>query len=184
MNEFLIKLKSFNGFVGSVSVLIPGFAFFMGYAPPLYSKISFLVSAISAAFLWFGYNNRYKDKSKLFHLAFRFIVTGFIVSLFYVWLLDKTTAEFQDTNTKQSIRYQLGYNIASWSLTPAADSIRVKDGITSNEELFKECQVQNENIPKIWKPFWVDFFGITNILLFCFSSILWSYGWGILIKTS
>lgn len=184
MKEFIEKLKSFNGFVGSLGVLLPGFTFFIGNAPPLFDKIGILVSAISAAFLWFGYNTKSSDKNTIFHVALKYIIASFILIVAYLWMLDKTSVEFTSYETNKSVRYQVGYNIASWNLTTTADSLKKAYKITSNEELFKECQVLKENIPKIWKPFWVDFFGVINILLFCFCSILWSYGWGMLVKTS
>ncbi|MFA6247618.1 MAG: hypothetical protein WC615_11805 [Mucilaginibacter sp.] len=182
MKDFLDKIKSFSGFIASASVLIPGFAFFFKYSPPLIGGFAILVSALSAALVWIGFRKAIK-KARSNNIAFRYMISGLVLVVFYWIMLDLTSIHL--TLKNEEIRYQVGFNLEPWSLEDGAiknikAKICPKD---TKENLFLCYTASRENVFLIWKRWTVYLFGIINSTIFTVASLLWCYGWGIFIKT-
>lgn len=180
MKSFLRALKSFNGFIASASTLIPGLAFFFKYSPPLIGGLAVLSIPLSAAFIWFGF----KSKRRVVNSSgsTTYILAGFALSIVYWVCLDYTSIHI--STAEHDIRYQIGFNLAEWSLEPdAVDNIksgRCPDD--SKENLLLCYSASSENVYLIWRRWTVYTFGVINVLVFMAASLSWSYGWGRLIK--
>lgn len=183
MKEFINKLKSFYGLAGSLSVILPGAAFFFMYSPPLFDEISILVSALAVAFLWAG--NKIKDEREndsITRESLYYIVGGFLLSIAYLILLDQTSVTIG--NSKKTNHYQIGYGIAKWSITKRAQDLsKISPCGNSKLELLRCTGATRENVYILWRKWTINLFGITNILLFSTASFLWAFGWGKLMKT-
>lgn len=180
MKELFKKLKSLHWILGSVSVLVPGLSFFIKYSPPLFDQIAILVTALSAAFLWLGFKVNCTDLPR--SAPIKYILAGFILAISYLLLLDMTSVRIiSDTN---DIRYQTGWGLAPWNLQDSAiESINSKNCPSANKEQLLYCYtVSKQSINLIWTNWSIYLFGIVNIALFTLSSVIWCYGWGLLIN--
>jgi hypothetical protein len=180
VKELVKKLGTLYGLVGSISVLIPGLSFFLKYSPPLFAQISILICALSAAFLWLGFKTI--DNQRLKVSAIKYILVGFILTISYLVVLDMTSIRV--TDSVNDVRYQVGWNLASWNLKDSAKRvITQKICPDDNKEDLLYCYtVSQHSVNLIWEQWSIYLFGILNIILFTLSSLSWSYGWGQLIK--
>ena len=181
MKSFFKNLKSFYGLAGSASVLVPGLAYFLNYSPPLIGGLSIIISALAAAFLWIGFKNE-KKKNRRFR-AIRCMIIGFVSSLFYWILLDLTSINILTSTTE--VRYQVGFNLSYWSMEHDA-IVRIENktcAADSKKDLLLCYTVSEDNIYLIWKRWTVYLFGVINILIFAASSLIWCYGWGLILTT-
>lgn len=183
MKEFINKLKTFYGLAGSISVVLPGLSFFFLYSPPLFDQISILVSALAVAFLWMGFKTGKETETDLIlKKALQYIVGGFILTIFYLVLLDATSIAIG--NSKQTTHYQIGYGMSKWSMTPDGLSLsQIKPCGQSKLELLRCKGATKEHVYDLWKKWTINFFGVVNILLFSCASLFWAFGWGKLMKT-
>jgi hypothetical protein len=186
MEEFIKRLKSFYGFAGSISVLLPGTTFFLGYSPPLFDMISILSSALSAAFLWAGFKSKTASGAPSeIKISLIYISVGFILTIAYLILLDETTIVV--SNSTDTTRYQIGYDVAKWSITEKAYLIMNMPTPNpcgnSKIELLRCLGATNENVYLLWRKWTIYLFGTLNILVFVFSTVFWSFGFGKLMKT-
>ena len=183
MKEFISKLKTFYGFAGSISVILPGLSFFFMYSPPLFDEISILVSALAVAFLWWGYKSgKETEPETVTKKALYYIVGGFALTILYLVLLDTTSLTIG--NSKETSHYQIGYGMAKWSLTPAALHLSQTEPCGQSKLELLRCKgATKEHVYALWKKWTINLFGILNILLFSCASLLWAFGWGRLMKT-
>lgn len=186
MNKVIETLKSFYGIAASIGVIIPGFSFFNNYAPPLFTGIAILTVALSVAVIVIIVNNDDQIKStktvvkKHTSKSIKFLASSFVLILMYLMLMDFTTIVPEDFPEE---RWQVGFDMEQWSLTPLANSMLLDNSCNQNKEALLSCaSVQKENVFLIWTKLSVYSAGLILILIFTTASLLWSAGWTYLAK--
>jgi hypothetical protein len=173
VTKIIERLKSLYGLTASLGVVVPGYAFFTSYAPPIFKGITLITSAVCVAFLVYTLNLR-KSTLKI-SKGIRLIIISFVVLLLYLFLFSYTTVKVDNESALQA-----GFGNSRWSLTPSAIKM-IESGNcprTDNATLLTCAGFDEDNIPLIWKKWTINFAGLILIIVFTASSILWTVGWG------
>ena len=186
MTKIIETLKSFYGIAASIGVIIPGFSFFNNYAPPLFKGIAIVVSSLSVAVIVVIANkesakNNLKSIAKHFTShAIKFLSVSFVLTLLYLFLIDFTTivpVDFQEE------RWQVGFDLQPWSLTPVANQLMKDNACNQNKETLLSCAtVEKESVQLLWTRLSIYGAGLLLIILFTAASLCWSAGWTFLAK--
>jgi hypothetical protein len=167
MNAILEQLKSWQGITSAIGTIIPGFSFFLNFAPPLFNEISLITSAIAVlTFVLVSRSNKIITQRRIIIE----ITVSFIILMGYLILFKYTTVQDEEAG-----RHQIGFYTSPFSLTTSAQTM-VSNGFCSGEtpSVLLSC-VEGEledRISLIW-GFWVIVAGLLLIAMFVASSLLW-----------
>ena len=175
-------LKWVHGLAGATGALIPGFAWFSSYSPPLFKAATLLTGGGAAAVLILGFSSK-GMRAALLRRGVRCVLfaLGLIVS--YGVLFEFTT--LVDLNAEPVRRIQIGFGTAEWSLTPAAleildhpDVKRQPDKLAHAFGIFGGVSA-----PSVaWKQWAIYLASVLLTLLFASGFLLWSYGFAVLAR--
>lgn len=186
MTKIVETLKSFYGIAASIGVIIPGFSFFNNYAPPLFKGIAIVVSSLSVAVIVVIANKDSAKKNlnavaKQFNShAIKLLSVSFVFTVLYLFLIDFTTIVPEDFKEE---RWQVGFDLQPWSLTPLANQLMKDNSCNQNKETLLSCAaVQKENVQFLWTRPSIYGAGLLLIILFTATSLCWSAGWTFLAK--
>src|SRR5688572_27856051 len=115
MNTILENLKSWQGLTSTLGSVVPGFTFFIDYAPPLFKEISLVTSAL--AVMTFIIVSRSESKPTVRRITTEISISFFLL-IVYLTLFKYTTIETADLS-----RHQIGFHTFSFSLTQPAKEI-------------------------------------------------------------
>lgn len=174
MDKIKSILLSINGLAASIGAIVPGYAFFIDYAPPFFKSIGLITSALGVFVMIICSNSKGKpSKMKASGLAF----IAAVLILGYIALLKLTTVEIDGQ------RHQIGFYLSEISLTSngsAMLSTKLCPQSTPKEIItFCISGETEQKIEKIWKVEFIVIVGLINITVFILASLFWvaSFVW-------
>jgi len=185
--DYVSAFKWIKGICAGVGVAIPAFSFFTHYAPPLFEGASLLTSAIAGAviILTYYYDPRVgptdSKEQKLVRYARNVLIVAVALLVVYMVMLKVcTVAEPAD---KPETRYQIGFWTFDWSLNADGKYLKQRHPGSSPRELMDYAVAFSKDGPaKIWSFGTILASGVSMILVFLFTFVLWVFGWSLLAK--
>lgn len=186
-DDYIDSFKGIGGLLTSVGVLIPAFSFFTTYAPPFFPAASLLTAAIAAAVLILVYYYEPHVKpteivgKKLVRMARTALAAAVILLVVYMIMLVVCTVV--DPPENPTDRYQIGFWTFDWSLN--GDGLYLKQrhpNATPWELMDYGVAFSKEGPAKIWKFWTVLLSGLSMIVVFLLTFVLWVLAWALLAK--
>jgi hypothetical protein len=185
--DYINSLKGTAGVLTSVGVLIPAFSFFTTYAPPFFPAASLITAAIAVAVLLLVFfyepsGNSIEDVGK--KLAWKAgTALAAAVILLIVYMIMLVVCSVVDPPENPTERYQIGFWTFNWSLNADGLYLKQRHPNASPWELMDYgVAFSKEGPAKIWKFWTILVSGLSMILLFLFTFVLWVLGWALLAK--
>ncbi|HJR06842.1 MAG TPA: hypothetical protein VJ842_06265 [Pyrinomonadaceae bacterium] len=184
--KYLSGFKSISGLLVSVGTLIPAYAYFTKYAPPLLEASSLLTAALAAATVIYAYY--YKPAGEpdahnvpsIIKLARNLLIISLALFIIYIILFRVCTVPVPREDNR---RWQIGFNRYDWSLTEEGKSLKQAHPATSMPEFMLWGRVYDESrIEVYWKTWTIYLAGTLMIVLFILTFTLWNFGWSLLAK--
>jgi len=182
--NYLSALKSINGILAVIGVLIPAFSIFTNYSPPFFKGASLLTTAIAAIIIIVGffYDPSPKKNTGLPHLvrlSLKIFVIFLALLIVYFVLFDLCTVETPDG----AERFQIGFGKYDWGLTNKGLEIKAKfPDKTIQDWMMYGAWFRSGGPNVLWKTWTVYLSGIIIILVFVLTFVLWTFGWTLLAK--
>jgi len=187
VKDYISAFKWINGILAGIGVAIPAFSFFTLFAPPFFEASGLFTAAIATAvvILTYFYEPRTKrsdtQEKKLVRLARNALIGA--VALLVVYMIMLKICTVVDPPNKPVARYQIGAWNFDWSLT--GDGLALKQNFpnaTPWELMDYGVAFSPEGPAKIWKFWTILMSGISMIITFLFTFVLWVLGWSLLAK--
>lgn len=185
--DYASAFKWIKGVCAGVGVTIPAFSFFKHYAPPLFEASSLLTAAIAGAviILTFYYEPRVvppdTKAKKLVRYARNALIASILLLIVYMVMLKVCTVA--DPPAKPETRYQIGFWTFDWSLNGDGQYLKQKHPGSGPWELMDYGVAFSKDGPaKIWKFSTILGAGISMILVFLLTFVLWVFSWSLLAK--
>lgn len=185
--KYASAFKWMKGICAGVGVAVPAFSFFKHYAPPLFEAASLLTTAIAGAviILTYYYEPRVEPPDtkakKLVRYARNALIVAVILLVVYMVMLKVCTVA--DPPENPETRYQIGFWTFDWSLSDDGQYLKQRHPGSSPRDLMDYGVVFSKDGPaKIWKFWTILASGISMILVFLFTFVLWVFGWSLLAK--
>lgn len=186
--SYISSFKWINGILTGIGVTIPAFSFFTLYSPPFFTAASLFTAAISTAvvILTYYYQPRVKlpdtEGKKLVRLARNVLLCAVVLLVVYMVMLRVCTVV--DPPEQPETRYQIGFWNFDWSLNN--DGIYLKHlhpNASTPWELMDWGAAFSEHGPaKIWKFWTILVSGVSMIVVYVFTFVLWVFGWSLLAR--
>ncbi|MDH5415063.1 MAG: hypothetical protein OEW87_13085 [Flavobacteriaceae bacterium] len=171
---------------GSLGVLVPGYAFFTSYPPPLFPEISIVISALSILIIIAAFRYKPKQIAETYGLplfvkiAIILIVAALVILVFYVIFLQNWTV--LDPQSSE-VRFQIGFGKCSCGLTEAGLMLKEKfPNETVRDWMLREAAFRSNGPNIIWKSCAINAAGIILILIYLLGFILWTSGFSLLAR--
>jgi hypothetical protein len=187
VQSYLSSFKWITGILTGAGVAIPALSFFTLYAPPFFLASSLFTAAISTAVivLIFYYDPPVTapdtQAKKLVRLARNALVCAVVLLVLYMIMLRVCTVV--DPPDQPEARYQIGFWNFDWSLTEDGVYLKEKFAKATPWELLDHGVAFSEDGPaKIWKFWTILVAGVSMIVVYLFTFVLWVSGWSLLAK--
>lgn len=187
VERYISAFKWINGILTGIGVAIPAFSFFTLFAPPLFEASSLFTAAIATAvvILTYYYEPRAKppdtESSKLVRLARNALIGAVVLLVVYVIMIRVCTVA--DPPNKPEARYAIGVWTFDWSLTGDGTYLKQKyPNVTPWELMDYGVAFSPDGPAKIWKFWTILAAGVSMIIVFLFTFVLWVFGWSLLAK--
>jgi hypothetical protein len=187
VTKYASAFKWINGVCAGVGVIIPAFSFFEHYAPPLFEAASLLTAAIAGAVVILTYYHEPRvlppdTKAKKLIRYARYALF-FAVLLLVVYMVMLRVCTVADPPVNPQTRYQIGFWTFDWSLNSEGQFLKQKHPGSSPWELMDYGVAFSKDGPaKIWTFSTILASGVSMILIFLFTFVLWVFGWSLLAK--
>lgn len=165
--------------------LLPGYAFFTSFPPPLFPKISLITSAVAIAIIIVVIRYKPKQIAKTHGLplvgiiALVLIFVAIVLIVSYVILWDWCTV--LDPRGEQ--RFQIGFGKCSSGLTDRGLELLDKyPNDTVNDWMMREAAFREHGPEIIWKSKTIRKAGIILIAVYFFAFFFWTTGFALLSK--
>ncbi len=185
--NYASAFKWIKGVCAGVGVAVPALSFFDHYAPPLFEASSLLTAAIAGAVIILTYYYEPSvaapdtKKKKLVRYARNALVAATLLLVVYMVMLKVCTVA--DPPAKPAARYQIGFWTFDWSLSEDGQYLKQKHPGSGPWELMDYGVAFSKDGPaKIWKFSMIIASGISMILVFLLTFVLWVFGWSLLAK--
>jgi hypothetical protein len=184
-NKYLSGFKSINGLLVGVGTLIPTYAYFTKYAPPLLEAATLLTAALAAATVIYAYYYPSPEAvanhiPPLIKLGRNLLIISLGLFVIYLILFRVCTVPVP---RQDSLRWQIGFDRYDWSLTENGKSLKQAHPDTSMREFLLWGRVYEEGrITVYWKDWTIYLAGSVMIVLFILTFTLWNFGWSLLAK--
>lgn len=173
-------------FCAGAGTLVPGYAFFTTYPPPIFPGISILTSFLSAAviFIVITFSPKTPFGKKVYEHLIRWaalsIVIAFCCLVAYVVLLRYCTV-LEPQNYLQ--RFQVGFGKFDWCLTEAGLNVKHDIPLAPLEDwMLREGAFRQGGPEIIWQPWSVVAAGCTLVLTYMAGFVLWTVGFSFLAR--
>jgi multisubunit Na+/H+ antiporter MnhB subunit len=180
-------LSTLSWFCAGTGTLVPGYAFFTTYPPPIFPGISILTSVLSAAIIYitFTYNPKTPSGDKRFKRLIRWaafsIVMVFGCLLVYVLLLRYCTV-LDPQNYSQ--RFQIGFWKFDWSLTEAGLTLKRNIPLAPLEDwMMREGAFRQGGPEIIWQAWSVVTAGCILVFTYMAGFVLWTVGFSFIARS-
>lgn len=184
--DYLRSLRSIQGLVASLGILIPAAATFLStLTPPPHLATAPIVAALAVATLvgtyYYTPGGRKKRKKGLPLLVRRGLIAillSVVLFALYLPLLNHLTVQ-----SSKGKRYQIGFYTADFGLTAEGREVKAKDGDkTPYEWMMNDALFSDSGPRKLW-----EWWAITLSFLICFfvfaaTFVIWTHGWALLAK--
>jgi hypothetical protein len=188
VERYISSFKWINGIFTGIGVAIPAFSFFTLYAPPLFVASSLFTAAIATAVvvLTFYYEPRVTapdtKRKKLVRLARNALIFAVILLVLYMLMLRVCTVV--DPPTAPEYRYQIGFWNFDWSLNEDGIHLKQKFGNPTPWELmdYGVAFAEEGGPAKIWKFWTILVAGVSMMIVYLFTFVLWVFGWSLIAK--
>lgn len=173
-------------FCSGAGVLVPGYAFFTAFPPPIFPGISLLTCALSAATIYISLHinsGNSQNKSTCPHLlrnAIFLLITAFCSLMAYVLLLRYCTVLDPQSYTH---RFQVGFWKFDWSLTEIGISLKQKMRYAPIEDwMLREGSFTQGGPETIWLAWSITAAGCAMVLTYISGFVLWTAGFAALAR--
>lgn len=185
--SYTAAFKGLNGACAGVGAMIPALSFFTLYPPPLFEGASILTSAIAGAVILLTYyfeprvvppNTR---EETLVRYARNAIAIALVLIIVYLVMLKICTVT--DPPVNPATRYQIGFWSWNWSLNEDGKFlVQNHAGATPHELMDYAVAFSKDGPAKVWKFWTILVAGISMIVVFLLTFVLWVFGWALLAK--
>jgi hypothetical protein len=182
--KYLSAFNSIKGLLASVSILVPGGAYFTKYAPP-FGELALLTASFATAtvFITYYYTPSQPIKSKqelppLIKIAIKVLIISVVLLILYLVLIDLCTVQIPGT----SKRIQIGFDKFDWSLTEYGKKVKAQDPTASPQDWLSEESFKTGVAKLFWQTWSIFLSGISMIVIFISAFVLWSFGWSLIAK--
>lgn len=162
----------------SLGCIIPGYAYFNLYSPPLFENISLLTSAVVLSVV--VYVTKHPDHKSGIGFSFFWIILAILIMFSYSVARELTTtsipSDYEIESAESVKRLQIGFNLAPWSLTEKAKKYASENNINTVSEIVLWSGYSQENMYKAWSAWSINAASFLLMLLFFSGFILWAYG--------
>jgi len=187
VKRYISAFKWVNGILTGIGVAIPAFSFFTLFAPPFFESSSLFTAAIATAVVILTYfyepqvNPPDTKRKKLVRLARNSLISAVVLLVVYMIMLKVCTVV--DPPEQPQTRYQIGFWNFDWSLN--ADGVYLKQihpNATPWELMDYGVAFSPDGTAKIWKFWAILVAGVSMIIIFLLTFVLWALGWSLLAK--
>jgi hypothetical protein len=157
---------------------LPGLAFFMDLAPPLFPAITLLASGAGLSAFALGYR-RTRDHVRL---AARAVVLAVLCAALYAVLLSQWSVA-PPPERDRGERFQIGFGLMAFSLTSEARVKTAQMSLRTPEELMLAFGgYEQQGTALIWRTWTIVAAGTLLIATYVLSFLTWCYGLGLLAR--
>jgi hypothetical protein len=185
--DYFSAFKWIKGICAGVGVTIQAFSFFTHYAPPLFEAASLLTTAIagSVIILTYYYEPRVvppdTKEQKLVRHARNVLIVA--VALLVVYMVMLKVCTVADPPNNPEVRYQIGFWTFGWSLNDDGKYLKQRHPESTPRELMDYAVAfSNDGPAKVWTLQAILASGVSMIIVFVFTFVLWVFGWSLLAK--
>jgi hypothetical protein len=184
--KYLSVFKSINGLPVGIGTLIPAYAYFTQYAPPLLGASGLLTAALAAVTVLCAYY--YKPSREtvengvppIIELARNLLILSVALLIVYL-ILFRVCTVLEPRNG--DFRWQIGFDRSDWSLTESGKSLKQAHPNISMRDFLLWGRVYEEGRIEIyWKTWTIYLAGTLMIIIFMVTFTLWNFGWSLLAK--
>jgi hypothetical protein len=182
--KYLSAFNSIKGLLASVGVLLPGFAYFTKYAPPL-GEITLLTAAFATATILITHyynptqsNHPHQRLPPLIKKALIALIAAIILLALYVILLDLCTVKKSNTNN----RIQIGFGKSDWSLTEYGRQVKAEDPGKTPQDWLLDESFKAGVAKRFWSAWSIYLSGTLLVAVFIFAFVSWTFGWSLIAK--
>jgi hypothetical protein len=178
--------NSLRWFCASAGTLVPGYAFFTTYPPPIFPGITILTSVLSAAVMYIAFmlsirttsgKGHYRDLVRWAALA---LLMAFVCLTAYVLLLRYCTV-LEPQNYLQ--RFQVGFWKFDWCLTEVGLNLKRTIPLAPLEDWMMREGAYRQGGPEIiWQAWSVITAGCSLVLTYMAGFVLWTIGFSLLAR--
>lgn len=179
-------LKAVAWFGGGAGTCAPAYTYFTTYAPPLFPEVSLILSPLCLALLVASYNFKPEQDSALAGLrpsvkkGLKFLGASLLLLVLYAAMTNLTTVVEPQTG---SVRFQVGFGLADWSLTPTGlDAKKMNPTFTAEDLMMAYGAYVAHGPEKLWKEWTINLAGVVMILIYLATFGLWTTAFGLLAK--
>jgi hypothetical protein len=183
--EYFSELKSMNGLLAGVGVLVPAFSFFTMHDPPFMEESGLLTAAIAAATIFIVYyqgrktNEAHDGMPQLVKLARNVLIVSLVLLIIYLVLLRLCTV----TDPRGESRFQIGFGRIDWSLTDDGRNWKAENPTATVEDWMSAARAFRPGGPElIWKPWTIYVSGVLMIITYILTFVLWTSGWSMIAR--
>jgi len=188
VKDYLSSFNWITGLLTGVGIAVPALSFFTLYYPPFFKASSLFTAAISTAviILTYYYEPRVippdTEGKKLVRLARNALICAVVLLVVYMVMLKVCTVV--DPPENPQVRYQIGFWNFDWSLNEDGLYLKAKHPNESTPwELMDFAVAFSEDGPaKVWKFWTILVSGVSMIIVYLFTFVLWVFGWSLLAK--
>lgn len=177
MLAYIKSLKSLSGLVAIAGVAVPAITFFTGLDAPLLPASGLIAAAVATAALIFA-GTGCIAMPELRRIGRRRLVIGILLVVIYVVMYDWTTV----SNPQTSSRFQVGFGLATSSLTDSAQVVVARHNPTKRQLMGRMGGFQPGGVYRIWHRASVYIAGVSLIFLSLTATAQWCGAWGYIAR--
>lgn len=178
--------SSLSWFCASAGTLVPGYAFFTTYPPPIFPGITILTSVLSAAVIYITFTlnpQTASGKGRYEHLvrwAALSLLMAFVCLTAYILLLRYCTVLEPQIYLQ---RFQVGFWKFGWSLTEVGLNLKRNIPFAPLEDwMLREGAFRQGGPEIIWQAWSVATAGCALVLAYMAGFVLWTIGFSLLAR--
>lgn len=183
-SQYLSALKSINGILASIGILVPAFSYFTTFPPPFLYGSSVLTAAFAVAtvIITYYYSPRARTGQRLpplASLAMKVLIISVVLLILYLVLLRLCTV----VTPENTARFQIGFDKFEWSLTDEGKKVKAKNpNATTQDWMLDDALFRSGGADVLWESWTIYLSGILIVIIFIFTFVLWTFGWALLAK--
>jgi hypothetical protein len=167
--------------VGALASQLPGLSFFSEYAPPSFGMLALVTSGLTLGVFALVFVTT-SNASHLVRRGAIGVVAAIVLALIYTALLDWVTVMPPD-GTGSTQRYQIGFGLSHFSLTPAGlADLTANPGLTAQDLLLRAGGFRQDGPHLVWHSWTVFTAWLVLSLVFLAAYAAWSFGLACLAK--
>jgi hypothetical protein len=154
---------------------LPGLSFFLGLAPPGFRAVTLLTGGGTLAIFLLKFSKR-EPYADCIQKGVRSLTIAILTAIAYGFFFAYVTAG-PPAPRSEHVRYQVGFGLAPFSLTPAALRVANEQHLSTKEELMLAFGAYDEDATsRIWKSWSIFVAGAILIGMFVLTYYYWTSG--------